>query len=436
MAKRYKKWLTWLLVGMLALLLAGCGKQNNSDPGQNKNEKEDAGKDDAEKGNSGEDITFPLVEEKTTITYWVPLNSTLTTVADSYSENEFYKRLEEKTNVHIDFKHPAVGNEASSFNLMIASGELTDMLVTGASYVYPDGLDAAVDDGYFLDLTDLLPQYAPHYLAALDNIASYDENYLRVSRTDKGRMVCVSQIMIRPQGPFAGLYVREDWLKDVGMEVPVTYDDWEEMLTAFKEQKGATAPLMTGPKGYDDATHALSAGYGVMNSFYQENGVIKYGPAEEGFIDCNYGIEGDTFEYVDGKPVFNDKITHNDTYTFAQAMALYTMPPANVCWQDWTRELAAVPEKDVVCYDIWEEGAGNAKMIPSISALGMSVEDNQEYAKIMADVTSIVDEKTSQFISGAISLDEYDAYLDSLQQMKIGRAIELIQKAYDSFMER
>ena len=54
----------------------------------------------------------------------------------------------------------------------------------------------------------------------------------------------------------------------------------------------------------------------------------------------------------------------------------------------------------------------------------------------MADVQSIVDEKTVQFITGVVSLDEYDAYLESLKSCGLERAIELAQKGYEDFLSR
>ena len=205
-------------------------------------------------------------------------------LVDSLADTDFFQNLEERTNVHIEFQHPAVGDEASSFNLMISSGELPDMITNSSGYIYPDGLDAAVDDGYYLDLTDLLSKYAPHYMAALENAAQNDENIMRSAYTNDGRMVGMYQIMSEPQRPYAGLYVRKDWLDDLGIDSPVTYDDWETMLTAFKDQEGATAPLSLSYTGYAFA-NALNGGYGIASSFYQENGVVKFGPMEDGRKD-------------------------------------------------------------------------------------------------------------------------------------------------------
>ena len=153
------------------------------------------------------------------------------------------------------------------------------------------------------------------------------------------------------------------------------------------------------------------------------------------FRNYLYGTEGDTFEYVDGKPVFTSKITANDTYSFAQAMSYYTMPPSRICLQDWTRELAAVPEKDLASYEIWPE-ATTENCLPDVSSMGISSDENKEYSKIMADITTIVNEKTAQFITGVLSMDEYDTFTDQLKQMNIDRAIEIVQTVYDRFQNR
>ena len=59
-----------------------------------------------------------------------------------------------------------------------------------------------------------------------------------------------------------------------------------------------------------------------------------------------------------------------------------------------------------------------------------------EFSTIMTDIQTVVDEKTPQFISGVLSLDEYDAYQETLKSMNMDRAIEIVQEAYDNFMAR
>ncbi len=68
--------------------------------------------------------------------------------------------------------------------------------------------------------------------------------------------------------------------------------------------------------------------------------------------------------------------------------------------------------------------------------MGISSDENKEYSKIMTDVTTIVNEKTSQFITGVISMDEYDDFIAQLKQMNVDRAVEIVQTVYDRFQAR
>lgn len=116
-------------------------------------------------------------------------------------------------------------------------------------------------------------------------------------------------------------------------------------------------------------------------------------------------------------------------------MAYYTFPPATPVYQDWTRELESVPEKDVVCYDVWGQGT-NEEAMPAPAALGMTPDQNSEWSAIMTDVQTVVDEATAQFISGVRPLDEYDDFLQTIKEFGVERAVEIVQEAYDAFMAR
>ena len=60
--------------------------------------------------------------------------------------------------------------------------------------------------------------------------------------------------------------------------MPETIDDWTEVLTAFKEQKGATAPL-TGVGLPQSFVGAFDVGY----NWYIEGGQVQYGPLQSGY---------------------------------------------------------------------------------------------------------------------------------------------------------
>lgn len=258
-------------------VLTGCGSSQNPESVQNTISQSPASEDGSiEEGDTETpkgDVTLPLTEEKTTLRIWAKNDTIMTNLCDGdYNNLPIFQELENRTNVHIDWVIPTgtdMGREA--FNLMISSGELADIIFQLPGVLeYPDGFDAAVDDGYYLDLTELIDQYALHYKAAIEN---GNETVKRNTTTDSGRKVMFLSIMKEPQPVANGWMVRQDWMESMGLDVPVTYGDWEKMLTAFKEQKGCSAALSMVP----DGVWSLGTGMGAYGEYYQIDGKVYYG---------------------------------------------------------------------------------------------------------------------------------------------------------------
>ena len=104
-----------ICAALLALgMLAGCAGDTPSSQSSSSQESSESASS-AESRASGEEsgessepagtsVTLPLTEEKVTLTLWTPMDSNSINVIDNMGESEFFKQLEEKTNVHIDFR--------------------------------------------------------------------------------------------------------------------------------------------------------------------------------------------------------------------------------------------------------------------------------------------------------------------------------------------
>ena len=66
----------------------------------------------------------------------------------------------------------------------------------------------------------------------------------------------------------------------------------------------------------------------------------------------------------------------------------------------------------------------------------MTTEENTEYAQYYTDLLTYVQENNVKFINGQRSLDEYDAYRDTLKSMGIEKCIALQQAALDRYNKR
>ena len=138
--------------------------------------------------------------------------------------------------------------------------------------------DDAIAQGDICDLTELVPKYAPNYYKIIQQKDIKDIAY-----TDSGRIAAVYSIKQNSQKPWCGLQIRKDWLDELGLEIPVTYDDWETVLTAFKEKKGATAPLWI---SYDAYAQDESLNAGLESVMIFSNG-------RQGLLwTCQAGMEG------------------------------------------------------------------------------------------------------------------------------------------------
>lgn len=228
--------------------------------------------------NSSRDEIPKLSEEKATLTYYVPMHASSTVVLKNYGESEAYKKLEELTNVHIEFQHPAVGQEKEQYQLMIASKNLPDIVEEGWEASYPGGPDKALADGIYLRLNDLIDDYAPNYKYYRDG----DAEIARQTMTDAGNIMSFACLQTMDEPPWWGPVIRKDYLDQVGEAVPETIDDWYRVLTKFKTELGVKAPLMLSGSGID-TFGVFNGAYNAPSEWFQVDGAVAYGYIQPGF---------------------------------------------------------------------------------------------------------------------------------------------------------
>lgn len=303
---KLKKILAALLaVALLMTCLAACGGGNDNSSSsaadtsssQSEGSSEESKADEESSSSEGEEPsvpasdvkngevnqqTYPLTTDNVTLKYWFPFAGSMAELAD-FNDSYFYQWYEELTGVHIEFIVPASGSENDAFQLLFASDDMPDMLHTEpAAYAYRNGQDAAIDDGYFVDMVDYL-DYAPNFASWLNN----NDTFRRAAYSDTGKLYGMWNVWsdMKPGVVYAdwGPSIRKEFLEQVGMDVPTTYSEWETVLTAFKDQLNIEAPFYTSKYGID--TGEFMAGYDTAPYFYQRDGKVQYGPLDDGYRD-------------------------------------------------------------------------------------------------------------------------------------------------------
>ena len=174
-------------------------------------------------------------------------------------------------------------NAVDVFNVMVAGEEYTDIINSMGMY-YAGGIDKAYEDGVAVDLMEYIDQM-PNMDKALTEYGVWKDVV-----TDSGLLCRAPELNINP-AVTQGAMIRSDWLEELSLEVPETYDELHDVLTAFKNEKNADAGLWLSFAGAW-ANNGLGNGYGVHTfthvqrgevPFYQVDGEVRFGPMEDGF---------------------------------------------------------------------------------------------------------------------------------------------------------
>lgn len=521
-------------------LLAACsnnGKSATESPASSASQKPQA--------TSTESSHYPE-----SLSYWVPINSEVAATLKDYNGMGMYKQLESITGTKVEFQHPPEGQEQDQFNLMLATGNLPDVIDTRWLGTQPDLL---ITDGKILRLNELIEAHAPN----LAKLLKEKPDIRKAITTDDGNIYVFPSIADDPTLTiFNGLIVRKDWLDKLGLQPPETIADWEKMLTAFRDND----PNGNGEKDeipFLYAKHeiffsyAFAGAFGITTDFYNDEGTVKYGPyepafkdflalmnkwyteglidkdyltvdqnimdakitnnqigsfdgwvgggigkytglmkdsnpefklmgvrfpslepggevvakiqakfsgmgaaisasaknpeqiaawldygySEEGHLLFNFGIEGESYTLVDGKPAFTERILNNpDKLPVSQALAQYTRMGSNGPFEfsaEGYRQYNAMPEQ-IEAKANWAQ-ASHDKLLPDLS---LTVEEQEKRAAIMTDLLTYQDEMVNKFIMGVESLDKFDDYIATLKKFGIEEQIHNMQNAYERYLNK
>ena len=214
---RHRRFLTASAVALTgAVLLAGCTAGGEASTIEDKS---------AEFGFKEEGL--PIVDETLTLT----AGGTKAPLAPEYSEMELVQQWEADTNIAIAWENLPDQVYAEKKNLMLASGDLPDILFnTGLS-------DAEIvqngSNGTLLPLEDLIDEYAPTLTAIRE-----DRPDIRAAITASDGHIytlpSVEELGIVQYPNF--LYINTAWLNALGLPVPTTIDEYRDALEAFKTQ--------------------------------------------------------------------------------------------------------------------------------------------------------------------------------------------------------
>lgn len=229
---------------------------------------------------------LPIAEDGETLSYWITTSFGASSGISSWNDHHGLKKVQELTGVSLEITEHNMVSAYEQFNLMIASNDLCDIIV-GFENNYSVGADNAIEEEeLIIDLKDYI-EYAPIYGQLLE----VDPAWQADMETDGGHLAAFKMLYTVDQWVTQSVTLRGDWLNELGMELPVTYDDYHEVLKAFKTEYDPDYCLNIGTSlgnnwfesGFGIAVSA--SGSASSNDFYVEDDVVYSGYTSDRFKD-------------------------------------------------------------------------------------------------------------------------------------------------------
>lgn len=145
------------------------------------------------------------------------------------AKEEWDKYLKEKVNASLEVQYIGWTDYMTQYNLLLATGEGLDLINSASDWLemWPNA-----QRGAFLELNELLPQYAPITWSTIPQ-SSWDEV------TYKGDIIAIPEDMYT-QWINHGYMYRGDWAREFGITEPIkTWEGYAKYLQGVKDKKGS-----------------------------------------------------------------------------------------------------------------------------------------------------------------------------------------------------
>jgi len=465
------------------------------------------------------------------------------TGAFNAEEWTIFQKAAELTNVSLEGITSSSNSDATSaYNLMMASGEVADIIGTDKK-----NIEKYIDQGVYIDLTDLIDKHAPNIKKFLDENPDMKKGATYLD----GKMYFVPFMM---DGKAAtGWYIRKDWLKKLNLEEPKTVDELYLVMKAFKEQdpngngkadeipyfqrgkvvtdlyslfgvrmnwhvndegkvaygqytpefknavenvakwyeeglidreiytrsqnarnyalqeniggvthdwftststfNGILASTIEGfdfspivppadinGKSWEPGSRDISAnsGWGISSLCENPEAMIKYMDfwfTEEGSLLANFGIEGENWTMVDGKPTFTEKMFEGEDTVVQKLWKIGAQIPSGMGYkQNYWYEEQTLAEDVQQAIRTYIDGGYIIDQFPQIT---FTAEEQKVIDTKLPAIQTFISETEQQWIMGSKDVTtSFDDYMKSLQNMGMDDVVEVYNNAYQRYIKK
>ncbi|RAP73808.1 extracellular solute-binding protein [Paenibacillus montanisoli] len=247
-----------LTVGLSAMLLAtgiltGCGSNNGGNEGSNATGNTGNASQSGNAANNGNEAAGDLYKDhlELSIAYF-----DIASAIKDGQQDDLLKMIQDKFNITIKPVNESWSDYSDRTKLWAASGQLPDAFFTDATS--GDLFNQWVDQGIIKPL--------PDDMSAFPNLKKYlDLPDVEGAKAADGKAYFIPRMLAnRNELPNdRGILIRKDWMDELGLKDPTTYDELKNVLKTLGEKKGVI-PLTSNSIGWthDSVFHNIAPASG------------------------------------------------------------------------------------------------------------------------------------------------------------------------------
>ncbi len=219
---------------------------------------------------------------------------------------------------------------------------------------------------------------------------------------------------------------------NMGKFITARSDDSEYDLVPAPMPKAPDGKVHTGISGYGQMVPHGASICSTNENIVETVKWLDWHYSEEGTALYNWGIEGQSYEVVDGKNQFTDLITNNpDGLSKDEADARYA---GGVLTQ---MPIVEDPEVFLALKSLPQQKAASQLWCQAdtswlLSPLYFDSETTTENANIMSEIKTYVAEQFNKYVMGIESMDTFDQFQQQLKDMGIETVLANYQASYDA----
>lgn len=228
---------------------------------------------------------------------------------------KWLQEIEDKAGVEIEWEQIYTDWDTTK-STRFASGDIPDLLFNATT-----DSDYTTYSGLFMDMTELIEKDAPNVQEMFEEVP--DTKVLATSK--EGKIYGIPKYQGKWPKTNTTMFINKTWLDNLGLEVPTTFTELEEVLKVFKEKDAngngdANDEIPLDFNGWFGGAYSvvnLLGGLGIQftdfsaDGYYVEDGTVKNYAVDERYKDFMKWLNG---VYSEG--LINENAVTNDYSTY------------------------------------------------------------------------------------------------------------------------